>query len=231
MTNSYKLNYSIPIQIIGKGDNMKQILCFGDSNTYGLIPAANDRYPWGIRWTSILDENIKKYNYRVVEEGLCGRTTIFDDPLRVGRNGSKLISVLLETHRPVDIVVIMLGTNDCKAVYDANARVIGKGIERILDSTYNINKDSKVLIVSPIRLGDGVWEDGFDPEFDEKSVETSKKLEEVYREVAKKRNTYFLAASDYADPSAEDREHMDEAGHKAFAEAITEKIKEIIDDI
>lgn len=209
---------------------MKQILCFGDSNTYGLIPTENDRYSWGVRWTSILDENIREYNYRVVEEGLCGRTTIFDDPLREGRNGSKLISVLLETHRP-DIVVIMLGTNDCKVLYDANARVIGKGVERILDYIYNMNGDIKVLIVSPIRLGDKVWEDGFDPEFDEKSVETSKQLEEVYKEVAKKRNTYFLAASDYANPSIEDREHMDEAGHKAFAAAVTKKIKEIINDI
>ena len=207
---------------------MKQILCFGDSNTYGLIPVKNERYPWGVRWTSILDENIRKYDYRVVEEGLCGRTTIFDDPLRDGRNGSKLISVLLETHKPVDIVVIMLGTNDCKTFYDASAGVIGKGIERILDYIYNISKDIKVLIVSPIELGDKVWEDGFDPEFDANSVITSKQLKEVYEDVAKKNNTYFLAASDYAKPSDGDREHLDENGHRQLANAITQKIIEII---
>ena len=62
---------------------MKQILCFGDSNTYGLIPGTSDqRYGWGIRWTSILDDKVSAKGYRVIEEGLCGRTTVFDDPFR-----------------------------------------------------------------------------------------------------------------------------------------------------
>ena len=60
---------------------MKQILCFGDSNTYGLIPGTtNQRYGWGTRWTSILDDKVRTKGYRVIEEGLCGRTTVFDDP-------------------------------------------------------------------------------------------------------------------------------------------------------
>ena len=55
---------------------MKQILCFGDSNTYGLIPKEGGRYPWGIRWISILNEKLGLGNYRVIEEGLCGRASI-----------------------------------------------------------------------------------------------------------------------------------------------------------
>lgn len=58
---------------------MKQILCFGDSNTYGLIPGTKARYDWNIRWSGILGERMRPYGYRVVEEGLCGRTTVFDD--------------------------------------------------------------------------------------------------------------------------------------------------------
>ena len=55
---------------------MKQILCFGDSNTYGLIPGTtNQRYGWGTRWTSILDDKVRTKGYSVIEEGLCGRTT------------------------------------------------------------------------------------------------------------------------------------------------------------
>lgn len=62
---------------------MKQILCFGDSNTYGLIPGtSNQRYGWGTRWTSILDDRVREKGYRVIEEGLCGRTTVFDDPFQ-----------------------------------------------------------------------------------------------------------------------------------------------------
>lgn len=207
---------------------MKQILCFGDSNTYGLIPNTSGRYDWGIRWTSLLDESVRDKGYRVVEEGLCGRTSIFDDPLRDGRNGYKLITTLLETHKPIDTVILMLGTNDCKIFYDANATVIGKGIERIVDKIYNVDSSIKVLIVSPIHLGDGIWEDGFDPEFDKNSVEVSKKLKSAYLDVANRKNTYFLAASDYALPSDADREHLNEQGHKQFASAIIDKINTII---
>lgn len=111
---------------------MKSILCFGDSNTYGLVPGTNNRYEWGTRWSSILDECVRDKGYRVVEEGLCGRTTIFEDPLRDGRRGTELLPTILESHKPVDMVVLMLGTNDCKTVYDASAEVIGKGIEKLI---------------------------------------------------------------------------------------------------
>ena len=76
---------------------MKQILCFGDSNTWGLIPKTNKRYEWGVRWTSLLNESLndkKEGGYRVIEEGLCGRTTVFDDPLRDGRNGVKILPTI-----------------------------------------------------------------------------------------------------------------------------------------
>ena len=92
---------------------MKQILCFGDSNTYGLIPGTKARYDWNIRWSGILGERMRPYGYRVVEEGLCGRTTVFDDLYRDGRNASKMLPAILETHNPVDRIILMLGTNDC----------------------------------------------------------------------------------------------------------------------
>ena len=66
----------------------------------------------------------------MIEEGLCGRTTVFDDPLRDGRNSFKLLTTILESHNPVTDVIIMLGTNDCKTVYNASAEVIGQGVER-----------------------------------------------------------------------------------------------------
>ena len=58
---------------------MKQLLCYGDSNTWGLIPGTKERYPWGIRWTSILQEKLGSSDVHVIEEGLCGRTTVFED--------------------------------------------------------------------------------------------------------------------------------------------------------
>lgn len=97
---------------------MKQILCFGDSNTWGLDGETGKRFPWEERWTGILQEKLADRDIRIVEEGLCGRTTIFEDPLRLGRRGTELLPTLLETHTP-DAVVLMLGTNDCKTIFGA----------------------------------------------------------------------------------------------------------------
>lgn len=158
---------------------MKQILCFGDSNTYGLIPGtANQRYGWGTRWTSILDDKVRTKGYRVIEEGLCGRTTVFDDPFRTERRGTEMLPAILESHRPVDTIVLMLGTNDCKSVYSATPEVIGQGIEQLLDQINTVNPDAKILLVSPIYLGERIWEEDFDPEFDKNSIEET--LKPVY---------------------------------------------------
>lgn len=136
---------------------MKQILCFGDSNTYGLIPGtANQRYGWGTRWTSILDDKVRTKGYRIIEEGLCGRTTVFDDPFRTERRGTEMLPAILESHRPVDTIVLMLGTNDCKSVYSATPEVIGQGIEQLLDQINTVNPDAKILLVSPIYLGERI---------------------------------------------------------------------------
>lgn len=165
---------------------MKQILCFGDSNTYGLVPATADRYGWGVRWTSIINEKLGLQEYRVIEEGLCGRTTVFDDPFREGRRGTQLFPTLLETHRLLDCIVIMLGTNDCKTVYGASAGVIAKGVEKLIEQAQRFAKDTPILLISPIHLGEGVWEKGFDTEFNENSVAVSKGLAEEYRKVSEK---------------------------------------------
>lgn len=207
---------------------MRQILCFGDSNTYGLIPGtAADRYGWGVRWTSILDENMREKGYRVVEAGLCGRTTVFDDPVRIGRSGTQLLPVLLESHRPIDIAIIMLGTNDCKTIYAAGADEIGKGVERLINQVQTSDPGIRIILVSPISLGEGVWEAGYDTEFDRHSREVSMELPEVYRRIAKKRGIAFLAASDFVIPSRADREHLDKAGHRNFAAAITKKVEQL----
>ena len=179
---------------------MKQILCFGDSNTFGLIPGTGNRYDWNIRWTGILDKNLREKGYRIIEEGLCGRTTVFDDSFREGRKGADILPTLLESHNPIDIVILMLGTNDCK------------------------------ILVSPIYLGQGVGEKGFDSEFDDSSVETSENLHKVYNRIADENEIYYLKASGYANPSPQDREHLDENGHRKLAEGLLDLLEGVITD-
>jgi lysophospholipase L1-like esterase len=207
---------------------MKQILAFGDSNTWGLVPGSKPqkRYPWGVRWTSILQE--KNRGLRIAEEGLCGRTTVFEDGLRPGRNAASSLDPMLESHYPIDGAILMLGTNDCKTLYNASAYVIGKGIERCLDILEKYVAPEKILLVSPINLGDDVWLPEKDPEFDANSVSTSRELKEVYRGIAKRRGTAFLAASDYVSASEVDDEHMDEDGHRVFADVVGRELEKII---
>lgn len=208
---------------------MKQILCFGDSNTYGLIPKSDERYPWKVRWTGILNEKLGLESYRVIEEGLRGRTTIFEDPLRKARCGIQMLPAILETNVPIDIVVIMLGTNDCKTIYGATAEVIGKGIVSIIDQVRTTSAGSKILLISPIYLGADVWKKEFDPEFSVVSVSVSKELATVYKEIAEKENLYFLDAASYVVPSNVDQEHLDEDGHRLLAEAVYDKIIEMLE--
>lgn len=203
---------------------MKQVICFGDSNTWGLIPGTSERYEWGVRWTSLVQDQLKDNDIRIIEEGLCGRTTIFDDVYRENRNGLKTLPLILESHNPIDAVVIMLGTNDCKSHYKPNAYKIGKGLERCIDKLTEVVPADKILVVSPIHLGDEVWKDEYDPEFDENSVVVSKELANEYKRIASVKNTHFLAASDYANPSLIDQEHMDTYGHEKLAQVISESI-------
>lgn len=207
---------------------MKSVLCFGDSNTWGLIPGTHERYAWGVRWTSLLQMKLNSAEFRVIEEGLCGRTTVFEDESRAGRAGNTILPIILESHSPVSLVILMLGTNDCKAASDASVEQICAGINELLDQISSCTKECKVLLISPIELGSDVWKPVYDPEFDQKSVEKSRQLGSAYEKIARRRNIGFMAASDYAKPSLADMEHMDEEGHRKFADAVWAKVIQLL---
>ena len=204
---------------------MGSILAFGDSNTWGLIPGTDKRYPWGKRWTSLVQESLE--GSRIIEDGLCGRTTVFEDQLRPFRKGADILPLALEENYPLDGAIIMLGTNDCKTIFNASEHVIGKGLEKCLDELEKYLLPEKILVISPIRLGEDVWRPEKDPEFDASSVKTSISIKQEYEKIARRRGNRFLAASDVAVASAVDDEHMDEGGHRALAGAIVQKLSEM----
>ena len=205
---------------------MKNLLCFGDSNTFGYNPEDKSRYDFNDRWTGILSRKLQPFGVRVDEEGLCGRTTDFEDSCRAGRKGSDTLPLLLESHTP-QLVIIMLGTNDCKSCYGNTSAAIAKGADKLIGQVRAYSSDVKILLISPIHLADGVGEQGYDEEFDENSVLLSKKLKNAYRALAHKTGCEFLSAADYASPSETDREHLDKDGHKALAEAIFDKLLKV----
>ena len=204
---------------------MANILAFGDSNTWGLVPGNKGRYPWGVRWTSIVQERFRESN--LIEDGVCGRTTVFEDRVRPNLKGYDLLASSIRNNYPLDAAVIMLGTNDCKSFYGADPKTIGKGLEKCLEELEKYIEPENILVISPIRLGEDVGNPEKDPEFDKVSVETSRHLKEEYRRIAERRGNRFLAASDYASPSTVDDEHLDENGHRFLAGAIIKKIEEM----
>lgn len=204
---------------------MKFILAYGDSNTWGLIPGTSARFPWEIRWTGVLQKQCA--GAQVIEEGLCGRTTAFEDALRPGRKGYASLPLILESHAPLDAAILMLGTNDCKPVYGAGAYAIGKGVGLCLDELERFLPAERILLVSPIELGDDVWRPGKDPEFSRDSVAICRELKAVYRRIAAERGTAFLAASEHAAADEADSEHLNRDGHAALAHAIRKKLAEM----
>lgn len=207
---------------------MKQILCFGDSNTWGYDGESGERLPFTVRWTGRLQRTFERKDVRIIEEGLCGRTTVFEDPFRQGRRGTALLPTLLETHHPVDLVVLMLGTNDCKTIFGASAEVIGRGIQCLLDQIQTFAPQTDVLLISPIYLGEKVWQEGYDQDFSPLSVKVSKELETVYKRIAAERKIGYLRASDYVQCSEADQEHLNAQGHQIFAQAVYEKTERML---
>ncbi|MDR2391463.1 MAG: SGNH/GDSL hydrolase family protein [Planctomycetota bacterium] len=116
----------------GGTDGRQTVLCYGDSNTWGYVPGGlGRRFPHPIRWPSVMAD-ILGSGFRVVEEGLNGRTTVFDDvlsPPGIERNGLKTFGAILDSHRPLDMVIIFLGTNDLKARFAAMPIDVATGTE------------------------------------------------------------------------------------------------------
>ena len=204
---------------------MKQILAFGDSNTWGLIPCTGERYPDHIRWTGILWKASVRLGFQVQEDGLIGRTTVFEDPSRPWRRGILSIPRYREMEE-LSAVILMLGTNDCKKVFRASPEQIGCGMEQCIRAFEAMLPPGRILVVSPILLGQDVWRPGKDPAFDRVSVKTCACLREVYEGIAKKRGNIFLAASDHALACHADEEHLNAEGHARLAAAIVRKLVE-----
>jgi len=211
---------------------MKTIVCYGDSNTWGHDPADGSRLPYGTRWTSVL-QTLLGGEYLVCEEGMNGRTTVFDDPIEPHRSGLAYLEPCLIINKPVDLVIFMLGTNDVKTYLGQTPLSIQKGIERLIltaqDPQYGRNgKAPEILVASPVELYSGPEHSWLDDYFDERSYRTIRELKERYREMAELHGCFFMAASDYAQASPTDKCHLDAENHEKLAHAFYARVREIL---
>ena len=177
----------------------KHILCIGDSNTHGLCTDPSEsadhgsRYNEEERWTCLLQKALGA-EYLVIEEGLSGRTCVYDDPDMDSVNLLPVLHALLNSHEPLDLLILMLGTNDSKVKFNTDARKIAKGMQILLEEAKSVpcwgKNEPKILIVAPVPIEEGV----IYPDFNEKSVETTRALarEYAFLAVAERLNDIFI---------------------------------------
>lgn len=203
-----------------------RVLCYGDSNTFGYIPGRGGRYNRHTRWPGRLQELLGS-EYQVIEEGLCGRTTAFEDMTEPGRNGLDRIRDAVERSLPLDVLVIMLGSNDCKAQFGASAQEIAGGLEQVAAQARGGEASGfRVLLVAPAAMTDRVMHSGFGSEFDQRSIKVSKELAEAYEALARKYGCDFLDGSKVTQVSEIDGLHLDAEGHGRLAEAVCGWVRE-----
>ncbi len=207
---------------------MYNILCYGDSNTWGHNPADCSRFDENTRWTMLLRRKLGG-DFYLIEEGLCGRCACHEDWCMPGRNAAATITPVIEAHMPLDLVVLMIGTNDLRPEYSFGAEDIARAVENLIKKIFgafiftNI-EPPKILLVSPIQVSESVMNGMFAESFGMSAVEKSKRLSVPMRDLAYRYGLYFMDAAEYAKASALDGVHMDADSHAALAEAVYNKI-------
>lgn len=211
---------------------MKRILLFGDSNTWGLKPIKEynfiERYNKEERWSGILQEKLGK-DYQIIEEGNPGRTTIWDDPIEGYKNGKLHLISCLDSHQPLDAVVIMLGTNDLKYRFSLSsfdiARSAGVLVRMVQLWEPLIGESPKVLLIAPpcIKKTPDFFEGMFTG-----ALEKSKNFSFNYKKVAEDLGCEFLDAGEIIKASDLDGIHLEKGAHFKLGIEVKEKIRKML---
>jgi len=206
---------------------MKTIVCFGDSNTWGFDPLQGPRFNRLQRWPGIL-RNTLGDQYWVIEEGLCGRTAINEDPVEGYRCGRDYLVPCLQSHTPVDLVIIMLGTNDLKKCFALSAGEIAEGAGVLADLARKVSYPSgypapQVLLIAP----PPILETGRFKEIFAGGAEKSLKFGVYYADIAAALGCHFIDAGKIISSSPEDGIHLDAREHAKLGQAVADKVMEI----
>ena len=198
---------------------MKTILCYGDSNTWGYDPATATRFPLEKRWPSVLAKKLGP-DFLVIPEGLNGRTTVWDDPIEVDKNGAAYLPPCLQSHKPLDLVIIMLGTNDLKGRFSVGAADIAAGACRLArlvrSSDAGIDNGAPaVLLVAPAPI----LEVGPFTSMFAGGAEKSAGFSGEFKRLAGEANIPLLVAGDFIASSPLDGIHLSEEGQRRIGEA------------
>lgn len=202
---------------------MKTVLCYGDSNTWGYVGGTGERFASDQRWPGVLRDALGSA-FCVIEEGLNGRTTVWDDPIEGDKNGETYLRPCLQTHKPLDLVILMLGTNDLKQRFSLPAQDIAAGAEKLVRIIQTSGAGPqggapKVLLVCPASIRN-LHE--FADMFGDNAEERSLRMPAFYAEAAQRCGCGYFDASTVASVSDADGIHLSEMAHKALGQKLAE---------
>lgn len=208
---------------------MFEVLCYGDSNTWGFDPASLGRCSRDERWPGVLQKALGD-KYHVIEEGLGGRTTVWDDPIEGYKNGKEYLIPCLATHQPLDLAIILLGTNDLKKRFSVTAQDIAFGAGVLVEIVNKSGsgqdlKAPKVLLLVPPPLGkltdlNEMFEGG---------REKSQRFSEHFKNVATMCGCELFDTSTVIKSSDIDGIHLEKEAHKRLGEAVAKIVKTILE--
>jgi len=208
----------------------KSVLCFGDSNTWGYIPLKGERLSRAERWPGIMQKSLGE-SYYVIEEALNGRTTVFDEPFRDGRNARATLLSVLESHAPLALLIIMLGTNDLKHHLKASAQESARGINTLLQIAINSaagfeKRPPNILVVAPPKFGN--MSELMTNHFEDAQARSAE-LPTYYAQSCAQFGCSFFDSNQVV-TVAEDGIHLDAEGHRKLALALVPLAKSLIGD-
>jgi lysophospholipase L1-like esterase len=212
---------------------MKTILAFGDSLTWGFEAASMRRHAFEDRWPNVLQAKLGT-EYRVIAEGLNGRTTVHDDNLVDElRNGAKALPMLLSTHQPLDLVIIALGTNDLKHPWWSRASDAKRGVQRLVELTqrfpYAVGmRAPKIAVIAPPAVVHTDNND-FDKIFSH-GIKESQKFGDEYKLLEATHNVEVFEAAKVVEADPRDGIHLDAANTRKLGEALAPLVRQMLED-
>ncbi|MDR3767101.1 MAG: GDSL-type esterase/lipase family protein [Butyricicoccus sp.] len=215
---------------------MKSILFFGDSNTWGYDPRTGGRYSPEVRYTGRLRSLLSDHHYEIIESGLNGRTTAYDDGFDGYSSGSKALPILLKTHDPIDLVVIMLGTNDLKDRLGLTVDDVVKGMRRLIHMVHSpgmwhLRHAPAVLAVAPMLLNEHtLLTSPFGEVFSARSVARSRQLGSAYEALCADESIRCCCfdAGQLGPVTSSDGVHMSPDDHRRLADALASILPSIL---
>jgi lysophospholipase L1-like esterase len=211
----------------------RTIMCFGDSNTYGAIPTlariGRHRFAPDRRWPGIMRRQLGN-GWEVIEEGHPGRTTVHDDPIEgLHKNGLKALPVCLETHMPLDLVILMLGTNDLKHRFSVTAADVADSIEVIVRGVHRSEAGHggaapAVLVVAPPPMLEVDW---FGDMFAGGAAKSSE-FGPRFRDAAKRAGAAFFDAAEFVESSTVDGIHLDVDAHRVLGTEMAKAVQSLV---